>query len=87
MKIKEGYIVRTVAGSNIVLPVGHHTVEFNGIMTLNETGMFLWNILANGAEKEELTKALLNEYEVDEKTASKDVELFIEKLSGAGLIE
>ena len=87
MKIKEGFIVRTVAGSNIVLPIGEQTVAFDGIMTINETGMFLWKLLIKGAEREELVKAILDEYEVTEQIASRDVDLFIEKLVGAGLVE
>lgn len=87
MKIKEGYIVRTVAGSNIVLPIGEHAVQFNGIMTINETGMFLWNLLVSGAEKETLVEAILNEYEVTKEIAERDVDLFIDKLMGAGLVE
>lgn len=87
MKLKKDFVVRSVAGSNIVVPTGVATVDFNGIMTLNETGMFLWEHLEKGAEKEELLKALLSEYAVDEATAKKDIENFIEKLEDTGLVE
>jgi hypothetical protein len=87
MKLKKDFVVRSVAGSNIVVPTGAATVDFNGIMTLNETGMFLWELLEKGAEKEELLKALLSEYDVDEATAKKDIENFIEKLEDTGLVE
>jgi hypothetical protein len=87
MKIKDGFILRSIAGSNIIVPIGQQNIDFNGIMTVNETGMFLWDLLLKGAEKEELLKALLSEYEVDEATASKDIDLFISRLEGAGLVE
>lgn len=87
MKIKDGFVVRNVAGSNIVVPTGSARVDFNGIVTLNETGMFLWNKLENGAEKEELLKAIMTEYDVDETTATTDINLFLDKLEGAGLVE
>jgi hypothetical protein len=87
MKLKKDFVVRSVAGSNIVVPTGAATVDFNGIMTLNETGMFLWELLEKGAEKDELLKALLSEYDVDEATAKKDIENFIEKLEDTGLVE
>ncbi len=80
MKIKEGFVVREVSNSHIVVPIGDKTVDFNGIMTLNETGRFLWDILVNGAEKEDLVAALLNEYNVDKTTAEKDIDLFLNKL-------
>ena len=42
MKIKEGFILRNVAGSFVVVPVGDATIDFNGMMNLNETGAFLF---------------------------------------------
>lgn len=87
MKIKDGFIVRSVAGSNIVVPTGSARVDFNGIMTLNESGMFLWSILEKGAEKADLLKAMLAEYDIDEATASADIDLFLSKLEGAGIVQ
>ncbi|MBE5749593.1 MAG: PqqD family protein [Clostridiales bacterium] len=87
MKIKEGFILREVAGSYIVVAVGSAVKEFNGVINLNETGAFLWKILEKGAEKEDLISALLAEYEVEEELATKDIEKFIEKLESAKLIK
>ena len=42
MKIKEDYLLRKVAECYVVVPVGKATVDFNGMMNLNETGAFLW---------------------------------------------
>ena len=42
MKIKEGFILREVAGNYIVVAVGSAVKQFNGVITLNETGAFLW---------------------------------------------
>lgn len=87
MKIKDGYLAREVAGSKIVVPVGERTVDFNGIITLNETAGFLWDRLATGAEKAELLTAMLAEYDIDEATASADIDAFITKLKDADLLE
>ena len=87
MKIKDGFIVRSVAGSNVVVPTGSQTVDFNGIMTLNGTGLFLWSKLEKGAEKEELINAIVAEYDIDEVTAAADIDVFLGKLEGAGLVE
>lgn len=86
MKIKDGFILREVAGSFIVVAVGEAVKNFHGIINLNETGAFLWKILESGASKEDLIKALLAEYDVDEKTAVSDVNGFIEKLQEAKLV-
>lgn len=87
MRIKDGYILREVAGSNIIVAVGDEAVNFDGIRTLNETGTFLWKKIEEGIDKQGLADALIEEYEVDNDTAKADVDEFIELLNANGLIE
>ena len=85
MKLKDGFILRTVAGETVVLPTGGVT-DFDMMITLNDTGKFLWERLEKGAEKEELVAALLAEYDVDEATAAAGVERFVAKLNENGFL-
>lgn len=87
MKIKEGFVLRTIAGSNIVVPVGAASVDFNGMITLNDSGAFLWKELEKGTDVEGLTAALLREYDVDAETARTCAADFMEKLKEAGCLE
>ena len=87
MKIKPGYKLRKMCGSSIVVAVGKASSDFNGMVTLNESGELLWNRLAEGAEINDLTAALVEEYGIDEATALSDVQEFISKIEGAGFIE
>lgn len=87
MKIKENFIVRTVAGENLVVPLVGTGVDFNAVMTLNETGKFLWDILSVGSDEAGLVDALIKEYEVDPDTAKTDVEKFINSLNENSIIE
>ena len=86
MKIKDGYMLRNVAGKYIVVPVGEETMDFNGIITTNETGAFLWKSLENEISQADLLKDFLNEYEIDEQIAAEDLSDFIKKLSDADLL-
>lgn len=87
MKIKEDFILRKVADSYVVVPVNNMSLDFNGIINLNETGAFLFNLMQNGANREELISKMLDEYEVTEQKAEKDIDLFIEKVKGADILE
>ena len=87
MKIKDGFVLREVAGSFIVVAVGEAVKNFKGIINLNETGAFLWRVLEQGATKDELVAKLLSEYDVDEATAITDIDAFINKLSEAKLVK
>lgn len=86
MKIKKDFILKQIAGSYVVVPVRQQAVDFSGIIKLSETGAFLWKLLENGADREELVKKLLDEYLVDEAVAEQDVDRFIERLNETGLL-
>ena len=86
MKIKEGFILREVAGSFIVVAVGDAVKTYNGLITLNETSAFLWNKLIKGATEEELVEALLSEYDVEKEIAVNGVKSFINKLVEAKVV-
>ncbi|ACV61546.1 conserved hypothetical protein [Desulfofarcimen acetoxidans DSM 771] len=87
MRIKEGYLLREVAGSHVVVPTGKATLDFTGVITLNETGAFLWKLLADGKTGQELLGALLEEYDTTEAKAKADIDLFLTKLKAADLID
>ena len=87
MKIKEGFVLRQVADNWVVLPVGAVSVNFNGMISLNESGVLLWRALENGGDREALADALLSEYEVERDVALADVDEFIATLTKAGCIE
>ena len=87
MKIKEGFLLRSIAGTHVVVPTGENCIHFNGMITLNDSGAFLWRVLENGADVDSMTSALLAEYEVDEATAKSCSETFLNKLKEAGCIE
>lgn len=88
MKIKKGFMLRCVADRHIVVPVGKASVEFNGLITLNETGAFLWNLLADGCSYEDLVSGILSNFEdVDETTAKSGIDAFLESARGAGILE
>ena len=79
-------MLREVAGEAVVVPTGEAPLNFQGIISLNETGALLWKELEQGCEKKDLVQALLDEYEVDAETAEKDVNEFLKRADAAGLI-
>ena len=86
MKIKENLILRQVADTWTVLPLGKDIINFDGMLTLNDTGALLWQKLEAGADAAQLVKYLLDEYDVSEPQAASDVEEFINKLISAGCL-
>lgn len=87
MKIKEGFALRQVAGTWVVLPLTDATVDFNGMLTLNDSGLILFKMLENDTTREEMAASLTSEYDVDYNDALADVDAFVEKLKKAGCID
>lgn len=87
MKIKNDFVLRKVADSYVVVPVSSLTLDFNGVINLNETGAFLFEQLQSGIEKDELISKMLEEYDVSKEKAITDVEDFINKLKDADVFE
>ena len=87
MIIKPEYVLRQVMDYYVVIGIGNEAYAPDEIMSLNETGAFLWEFLKDGATADDLVKNLVREYEVDEETAAKDVDVFLAKLHEKELID
>ena len=87
MKIKKDVVVRCVAGEYMLIPIGDAITDYNGLFVITESGMLLWDLIKNGAEKDELVSALMKEYGIDSKTATEDINEFIKKLCNLGIAE
>ncbi len=88
MKIKEGFVLKEIADSFVVVPVGQNLIDFSSMITTNETGAFLWKELQNGADKEQLLEKIMSEYEgVTKEEALSDIEEFINSLKENNILE
>lgn len=87
MKIQGSYILRDVAGSHVVVPVGQSVADFNGLITMNETGAFLWRQLQEDVERDTLIRRMTDEYDVTPAQAAQDVDTFLQKLRDNGFLE
>ena len=86
MRLKKGFVLRSVADRTVVVP-DNEILNLHMMITLNGTGKFLWERLESGATEDELRNALLEEYDVDKQTAQKDVMAFLAALEKNGCLE
>ena len=87
MRIKEGFVVREIAGESVVFALGEASKIFNGMIRLNESAKMLWKLLEQGCEKDALVGAMLEQYDVEREIAEHDVDRLIETLKGANILE
>ena len=85
MKLKNGFILREVAGQIVVLPSGDD-LDLNMMITLNEVGKFIWLLLEKDTNEAAIVAAILEEYDVDRTTAEAAVAGFVRKLEEHGFL-
>ncbi len=86
MIIKKELAKRQVGGDSFLIPLGKTVYDHNGIFVLTELGAFIWDILPDVETEEEIVQKVLDEYEVDEKTAADDIKNFLNKLRNMDII-
>lgn len=87
MKLIKKFTLRSIVNENVLIPIGETAKEFNGMITLTDTAVTLWENLEKVDSAEELINIMLDEYEVDRETATRDVYGFLEMLRVKGIME
>ncbi len=88
MKIKSGFVLERVGNQYLAVAVGEAAESFSGLVRMNETGSFLWNLIKDAdMSRDELVEALAKEYDAPKDVLCRDVDIFIEKLTAGGIFE
>ena len=88
MKIKKGFVLEKVGDSYLSCATGKLAKQFSGFVRLNETGAFLWEILAKAdVTKEEMVEKMTAEYDITPDIAKRDIDVFVENLEKNGILE
>jgi len=80
MEIKKKLLKREIAGESFLVPLGKTVYDSNGLFVLSEVGAYIWDRLEDAKDPEEILRAVLETYEVEESVARADLEEFLEKL-------
>ena len=73
-------------GENILVPKGSTAMDFNGLITLNETALDIWNLLPEAEDEAAVVERMLGIYDIDRATLEKDVKAFLQELREAGIL-
>ena len=86
-KIKDGFVLREVAGQAVVIAVGEASKSFHSMINLNETGRVIWQAVEQGMDVDAIAQKLVQDYEVDMELAHSDVVSMLEQMESAGILE
>ena len=86
MKRSRDFIKRKIGPQYVIVAVGAATKRFNGMISVNGTGSFIWDMLENDITLDELVGAITNAYEIDAETAKAHAVAFLDTLKGVGAV-
>ena len=86
MKLKKQFVLREIVGEAVLVPIGESAARFNGLLTVNELGKFIWENIESSKDEDELLQRILDEYEVDGDVAKDDLDEFLGKLKEIDII-
>lgn len=87
MKLKDGFILKNIAGEWVVMPAGSKMKEFDGAIVLNEISAFIWKQLENIVSRDDILSAILEEYDIDAQQAGMDLDEFLQKLKALNVLQ
>ena len=87
MKLNENYILKTVAGMPVVVPVGEAVNNIRGMITLNGPAEIIWKALEKNKSYEEIVALIKSEYDAPEDVIKADTDAFLDKLRNYKILE
>ena len=89
MKIKKGFVLRQVCGENVVVGEGLDAINFGKLLSLNETAAWLWQqaVALDDFTVDSLVAKLLEEYDVTEDIARRDVTNIVNEWQKVAVVE
>lgn len=88
MKIKDGFVLREMCGENIVAAEGIENINFNKLISLNESAAYLWReLIGKEFTTEEMAELLIVRYGIDKELAMTDSANLCEAWINAGIAE
>ena len=86
MKRNTNFILREIAGENILVATGEAAQIFNGMITLNDVASFIWKNIDECKTVDKLIASILEEFDIEEETARRDIESFTAELIRMGMV-
>ena len=79
-QLKSNFVTRNIGEELVIVPLKDSVAEMNEMYTLNGVGSSIWAHIDGVKSFDEIVASIVDEYNIDEETAKKDVLNFIEKL-------
>ncbi len=77
MKRNPNFVLRDIGGQALLVPLGPQVNDITGLVLLNETGRFVWDLIAKEHSIDDLAVAVAQQFDVDFSLARADVQAIL----------
>lgn len=86
MKLDHEFMISTIAGEHVLVPVGSKEIGDKGLITLSPVGVYIVRLIQEGKDEDEIIASILKEYDIDRQTVEHDLAGFISSLCDHGVL-
>lgn len=87
MRVKKEYVLRKIAGEDLLVPIGNEIANFSGVIYLNSVASFIWEKMQSDITIEQLKEAIIQEFDVTEEQLEEDLSKFLVLLEERNMLE
>jgi len=86
LRLKYQFEKMKLEGKTVAVPVGENVDEFRGVVKLNESSAFIFDLLKEETSMEAIVAALEREYDAPRSVIEADVKKCLEEFEERGLL-
>jgi len=75
-------VFRRINDECLLIPLTDNIADMDSLYRLNETGVFIWELIDGKRDIRDITARMAEEFDVDPDEAEKDIMLFLEQVQG-----
>lgn len=87
MRVKKEYVLRKIAGEDLLVPIGNEIANFSGVIYLNSVASFIWEKMQSDITIKQLKEAIIQEFDVTEEQLEEDLSKFLVLLEERNMLE
>lgn len=86
MKLKSGFVLRSVMGKTVVVATGEASKTFHGMIKLNRTAEEIWRGLQEEMTENQISRKISEKYGISEAQAASDVKELLKRMQEKGFL-
>lgn len=86
MKLSSHFVLREIAGDNLLIPIGEVSSAPQGMILLNDISLRIYQAIGAGNDTDSILQDIIDHYEVEPEQARSDLNDVLSQMENLGII-